>query len=104
MMSIIDKAERRRQFIAQLKAESSYYPEVLVKNRFDGQEELYASTLVRIERNGIWYVVHAVFWIMPNHQVRDFLFTRLMHSVHQIQHLYVVNAEAERFFEEVDKI
>ena len=49
----------------------------------------YASTLVRIERNGKWYVVHCVESVMPTENCDEkHLLLRMMDSVYKIQLLY----------------
>lgn len=97
---ILRGAESFKERVAQLKKESPYYPDIVVKEYPDNSSPYgkiaFASTLVRIEREGIWYTVHCVESVMlsPNYPV-DFLYTRLMDSVHKIQHLYIVGSGHE---------
>lgn len=89
----VEKDAAIKNRIAELKKESGYYPKVLIKpyREIGFVTELYASTLVRIERDGIWYIVHCVEWIVPNSQtVVSNLLLRLMDSVYKIQCLYKI--------------
>lgn len=56
----------------------------------------YASTLVRIERDGKWYVVHCVesVSITPDCDEKNMLL-RFALSVHQIQNLYKITGQFE---------
>lgn len=95
--------------IADLKKKSSYYPQVLIEecitnlcfrnNKYE--KTIYASTLVRIERDGIWYTVHCVESIIltENTSEKDLLI-KFMDSVYKIQHLYKVTG----YLEDVDSI
>jgi hypothetical protein len=93
---ILDQEMNERDRIEMLKAESGYYPKVLMKSFVEkeetGKSRSYASTLVRIKRNGLWYKIHCLeSQIVPREDPRfDFLLLRLMQSVYQIQKLYKI--------------
>lgn len=102
---IVKEATSFRERIAELKEKSSYYPEVVIEEYRNDHPEydrvVFASTLVRIERDGKWYVVHCVENIVPMETTSEkHLLIRLMDSVHKIQHLYRITGQ----FEDVDPI
>lgn len=98
----IHRANSFKAIIAELKKESSYYPSVLIKYYDSGigmdfrdsveeSKACYVSTLLRIEREGVWYVVHCVESIISNEMVDEMnLLKRFMASVYQIQFLYQI--------------
>ena len=119
---ILHKAKQFELIISELRKESTYYPSVLIKYyerndrlektessysntlinkltssllskpREDVDKDCYASTLVRIERNGKWYNIHCVesIFITENCNEKQLLLT-MMESVYQIQHLYCIS-------------
>lgn len=94
-----------RFLLLQLKTESSYYPNVLIK--YYGSE-CYASTLVRIKRNGTWYLVHCVESIILTESIKEEdLLIKFIDSVYKIQFLYniiEVNDRTIEQFQDVDKL
>ena len=131
IQQILNQAKEFNAIIAELKEKSSYYPKVLIAyyethsrmqetnrqkhNRFidalagkllnkkpkEVPKTCYASTLVRINRDGKWYVVHCVesVYITPECDEKNMLL-RLALSVHQIQNLYKITGQ----FEDVDTL
>lgn len=88
MGEILKENEEFKRIVSELKKESDYYPQVLVK-RYGST--LYSSTWVRINRNNAWYLVHCVESIMPTKTVTErHLLLRMMESVHKITYLYKV--------------
>ena len=105
MQRILDSAKEFQDIIAELKKESNFYPQVLIKEYpnqnplFKHKVVIYASTLVRIERDGKWYVVHCVESIVPTDIVGERnLLLKFIDSVYSIQLLYKVTG----IFEDVD--
>lgn len=83
--------------VERLKAESKYYPYLHIRYE---SNEVYCSTLVRIERNGKWYTVHCVESGSYNGHGDDIdVCVQLMRSVHKIQHLYQICG-----MEDIDKL
>lgn len=102
---------------AYLKQNSDYWPEVFFKREQAGQgTEIYASTLARIERDGIWYVVHHIHSVWkddsdPDSNLESYLVINLSRQVHISQQFYQVSTGEFRdafgrvkHFQEVDKI
>lgn len=92
---IIKSTNNHNLIIAQLRKDSKYYPEIIIEN-YDSEFDFcgintFASTLVRINKNGIWFVVHCVESLMRREDegIHHLLF-RLIKSVHNIQHLYKI--------------
>lgn len=104
--------------VADLKKESKYYPHITIrkytkekvinKNFCDyfkkdkpkeESGEVYASTLVRIKRNGIWYVVHCAESLSLNAFALTYdektLIMLLMEHVYKIQLGYVITGRYE---------
>jgi hypothetical protein len=102
MRDIVSKAIGFNQRIAKLKAASKYYPKILQvcydgdsKINFMGnnvEEDVFLSTLVRIEREGVWYTIHVVEAMTFNcNRPRDILYETFMRRVYDVQHLYNIN-------------
>lgn len=92
-MAMSDRyANKFQHRIAILRKKSRYYPLVIMDREPDQDfnfESVALSTLVRINRDGIWYVVHCVeIGILNNDKVMQFLNDKFMTSVHLIQNLY----------------
>lgn len=107
LYEIIHKAEVFKAIIGQLKKESFYYPRILIKRyanenpSFENEFTIYASTLVRIERDKKWYIVHCVESIVPTQSVNETcLLLKLMQSVHNIQVNYHITGQ----FEDLDTL
>ena len=91
--------------IEHLKKNSQYYPEIYseVQDRYPSVmstdiQDIYLSTLVRIKRDGTWYVVHCVEALQQRkYQPVDILrfFSRFILSVHNIIHLYKITGTME---------
>ena len=99
---ILEEVKQFKQSIAELKSKSKYYPEILIvyEKEYD-RKTCYASTLVRIERDNIWYTVHCVESIILEETFDEKnLLLKMMFSVHQIQNLYRITGE----FEEKDTL
>lgn len=116
--------ERRKLIVADLKSRSPYFPEVLLcsipitityyhpKRQLEPIVEVinieqFVSTIVRINRGGTWYAVHAleVASLSPDGgSISDMaaILTRLNMSAYQCQVLYQLTGNPQ--FEEVDKI
>jgi len=102
---IVKETTSFKERIAELKEKSSYYPEVVIEEYPNDHPEsdrvVFASTLVRIERDGKWYAVHCVESVVPTKTTSEkHLLIRLMDSVHKLQHLYKITGQ----FEDVDSL
>ena len=110
---ILMENARFKAHTAKLKAISQYYP-IIKQDVHDGS--IFLTTLVRIERDGKWYIVHCVESFTPT-KPEDFVqsFKNMMFNVHQIQYLYQISgtmedidplqqSEMDRLKEEHDKI
>lgn len=96
MSKILKENKKFDRIVSELKKESDYYPQVLVK-RYGST--LYSSTLVRINRDNKWYVVHCIESIVPTKDVTEkHLMLKMMESVYEIMFLYKTTG----VFEEVD--
>lgn len=87
--------------IAFLKANSKYYPDILYhRDEGLGEPILYISTLVRICRGGIWYVVHHVDK-MPLERIalssESILLDRLIKEVYFTQHFFKIAANMKSY-------
>jgi hypothetical protein len=82
-----------------LKENSSYYPQLFLSEEGG---ELACSTLVRIERESIWYVVHCVERIKYPNKIADMeaLLKKMMWSVYAIQTCYRITGK----YEDVDTL
>lgn len=92
---ILDEAERFRSIIALLKKESPRYPQFLRK---EIGPQVFFSTLVRIEREGIWYLVHCVESYNPDLGIKTTdmdLIKKFMTSAYVIQNLYKISGTME---------
>ena len=83
-----------------LKKESDYYPKILFQEYLDIHVEkrkvLFASTFLRIERNGIWYKIHFVESIILNKESDKVdLLLKIIGSVYSVGHLYEINSLSE---------
>jgi hypothetical protein len=95
------KVENHHNFVAQLKKDSPYWPQVLYREKeseFQGKgtTEQYISTLVRIKRNDVWYSIHCVeSALMETAGIHywKFLAMKMNSSVYGIQLFYQVNIE-----------
>lgn len=100
------QAEDFQQKIARLKEKSDYYPHIVFEITLEpsnGGTKVFASTLVRIQRNDCWYTVHCVeSSVLFHHYDTQAFFERIMESVHKIQHCYVLTGIAG--LEDVDKL
>ena len=89
--------------VASLKKESPYYPSVIVREyerHHEPYNEIYISTLVRIERDGVWYVVHCLeSGVETEYFNTEDILMQLQQSAYKIQHLYKLCGH-----EEIDKI
>jgi hypothetical protein len=86
-------------FVNNLFDRSEYYPEIFEEQHpHDYGTETYLSTLVRIRRNGIWYIVHVVNSCLTlKEDTRENTvikmvqnLKRLMYLVQQVQHCHMV--------------
>lgn len=105
MLENIHEAYSFEKRISKLKRESNYYPSILIKEYPNDNpiyhKVIFASTLVRINRNDKWYIVHCVENIIPTKVVdREELLLKIMKSVHKIQHLYQITG----LYEDVDSL
>ena len=107
MGRMIDDAMNHQSIIAILKSKSKYYPEVVLEtfgSTVNGETKTvnYASTLVRIERDGVWYTVHCVETYVSSQMFPDKagLLLNLMHKAHYVMHLHKISGTAN---EDVDK-
>lgn len=102
---IIAQATSFQGYIADLKSRSKYYPSILTElksNVVDRLPSMYASALVRIERNGIWYTVHVVESIIPTANIGDpteWLLKKFSNSVYMAQLFHV-----QTQFDSIDKL
>ena len=90
---IIKEAMSFKQRILELKRDSSYYPSILIREYPNDHSKykkvIFASTLVRIKRNGKYYIVHSVESIINTPNItKTELLLKLIDSVHKITHLY----------------
>jgi len=104
---MIDEARQYESIIALLKKKSKYYPEVVLEafgSKVNGETRTvnYASTLVRIQREGVWYTVHCVETYVSSEMFPDKvgLLLNLMHKAHYVMHLHKLSGIAN---EDVDK-
>lgn len=104
---MIDDAMNHQSIIAILKSKSKYYPEVVLEtfgSTVNGETRTvnYASTLVRIERDGVWYTVHCVETYVSSQMFPDKagLLLNLMRNAHNVMHLHKLCGRAN---EDVDK-
>lgn len=102
---IVTEATSFKGRVAELKRKSSYYPQVVIEEYPNDHPEydkvIFASTLVRIERDKKWYYIHCVENVVPTKTTSEIhLLIRLMDSVHKIQHLYKITGQ----FEDVDPL
>lgn len=71
-----------RLHVFELKQKSPYYPHILYENK---NNQLYASTLIRIKRNNVWYAVHlvkSIYFKSPKYYKDSKLeLTQTMHSI-----------------------
>jgi hypothetical protein len=92
IQEILAKVQGYKNRTAYLKSKSDYYPEVLCHNETEeGLPILFLSTLVRIEREGKWYVVHHVeSGIVDGKYLSQemLLMAKLVRAVHMTQNLY----------------
>lgn len=93
MDKILFEVKAKRDFIAHILLTTPYWPGIVCKGRkdFDGRNELYLSTVVRIKRNGKWYGIHHVECFMQNDNLFISLHEshmRLVKNVVMSQHLY----------------
>ncbi len=102
-IEMIERADKHTKFIAKLKKDSNYYPEILFRDLYWGPPAslcfkskprcytIYVSTLVRIQRNDQWYSIHCAESIMVQKGQDDskLLLLRLIKSVCGVQHLYI---------------
>jgi len=104
---IINNVASFREDVRLLKEKSSYYPSILEEVRVADVDTIFEtsetvlSTLVRVKREGKWYVVHCVerAFINDKTTVRH-LYNKFIFSVHQIQNLYKLTGDSR--FEELD--
>jgi hypothetical protein len=83
---ILDEHDRWRERVKRLKSNSGYYPKIYSEIE-DGAMHL--STLVRIFREGKWWVVHVVESASyPFNFEASIFLSRFCGSVHKVQHLY----------------
>lgn len=95
---IIHQARTFEWIVADLKKSSMYYPAVILRYYKNPNQEstigltdCYASTLVRIERDGIWYTVHCVeCCTLTSEYDETKLLLKFMDSVYKIQHCYQI--------------
>jgi hypothetical protein len=104
----------------ELKKDSKYWPDVLIREydnvyemfKEGGEPEpkiIYASTLVRIERDGKWYIVHCLENFIPTSRMGEReLLLRLINNVHHVQLFHIINREIMasdgKFLEDVDSL
>lgn len=87
-LAILEETASFEDFIEALKKQSNYYPKIIRARKL---YVTYYSTLVRIERDGKWYVVHCVESLSQTLKVEEiYCLMRLIESVHKIQHLYKI--------------
>lgn len=83
--------------VKRLKEKSSYFPLITTEYTQDSSGDrmgiiYWASTLVRIFRDGKWYIVHCAENICLNDNVSEAdCLKRLMKSAYDTMHLYVLN-------------
>jgi hypothetical protein len=83
---IMDEHDKWKSRVKRLKSKSHYYPRIYTEVE-DGQMSL--STLVRIFREGKWWVVHVVESVTyPLNFDASMFLSRFCGSVHRVQHLY----------------
>ncbi|HTJ52656.1 MAG TPA: hypothetical protein VL443_24540 [Cyclobacteriaceae bacterium] len=93
LQEICSDADKFKQKIYTLKERSPIYPDILIEKQ---NSKTYASTLIRIERDGVWYKVHVVeidhhdpslnIMVPENY----YLIQRLLTQVYYIQFLYKI--------------
>lgn len=84
--------------VKELRSKSKYYPEVIFEEYLssgwdnyppNSVKQVFASTLVRIERDGVWYVVHVVEHCLLDQYtlVNTFpiMLNRFLHKVNTVQ-------------------
>jgi hypothetical protein len=107
---ILNSAALSKQRIADLKSQSPYYPKVNIIEHpasyplnkvLPLSKVLFASTLVRINRDNKWYIVHCVESVIVTKTVNEKnLLLNLMESVHRIQNLYMITG----YHEDIDSL
>lgn len=112
---ILHREQNHTARIAYLKSHSDYWPEVFFKkDQIEIGVEVFASTLLRIERGGIWYAVHHVDSMLQTEEqlnIDGLLMQRLARAVYVTQHFYQISKEEYRdawgrpiAMQDVDKI
>ena len=92
MEEFIDRTATWSRRVAELRTTSQYWPSIEKKYYDDGT--VMFSTLIRITRYGQWYSIHCVEAFnakIPGYS-NDFLYERIIRSVHSIQTLYKVGS------------
>lgn len=105
LTKILQQVDDHRQMIAYLRQNSKPWPEIFsVTKSLDMEERragvgrapdtVWLSTLVRIQRDGKWYLVHHVQSLTGNVNV-EWLYSKLVHEVHLTQTFYRVTGNPE---------
>ena len=94
---ILNEVELFKQRISELKKDSHYYPSVLIREYPVDQpkykKEIYASSLIRIKRNGVYYTVHCVESIIETENTTESdLLIKFMGYAYNIMYLYKIGA------------
>ncbi len=86
-----DFVEERRIKLNTLRINSPYYPQIA--SFVEGDRE-YLSTLVRIERNGVWYAIHVEHDFMANlqrsYEMRAVILQKMVVDITKIQYFYML--------------
>jgi hypothetical protein len=87
---ILEGVQKFNDRIAFLKSQSDYWPKVYLKNF--PNSEVAASTILRVERNGVWYAQHFVeFMVSDSNTVYEILLEKIQRSVWAAYHLLNVD-------------
>jgi hypothetical protein len=98
---ILEKAVDFKAYVADLKNRSTYYPHILIESKdgvTDRLNSIYASTILRIQRDSTWYKVHIVESIVPTKGLDDaykYLMNQFARTVYLNQTFYCLCGREE---------
>ena len=92
---ILNEAGLFRPRISELKKDSHYYPSILIReypvDHPKYKKEIYASSLIRIKRDGIYYTIHCVEYIRKTGNTTESdLLLKFMVSAYNIMYLHKI--------------
>jgi hypothetical protein len=92
IQEILARVAAQNEWTMVLRKIAKYYPQVISKNHPNGQDISF-TTLVRIKRDDVWYVVHLVHteYSVPPSGNLEHVYQRMMLDAHLIQNLYIID-------------